>query len=72
MKGKKFKRGSKRYWEFVATYGVPREDRDRITCEADTGHGPCGRYRDWGRGRCAAGHPIVFLEDEELEEGGDI
>jgi hypothetical protein len=53
----------KSYWETVSKYGVPVEDRDRITCEGDTGHGPCGTYRDWGLGMCAKGHTIEFEED---------
>lgn len=52
------------YWESVAN-GVPLEDRDRITCEGDTGYGPCGTYRDWSLGLCAQGHPIFFEEEED-------
>jgi hypothetical protein len=56
----------KSYWETVSKYGVPVEDRDRLTCEGDTGHGPCGTYRDWGRGVCAKGH-LIFIEGDDEE-----
>jgi hypothetical protein len=29
-----------------------------VTCEADTGTGPCGTYLEWTDGRCACGHKI--------------
>lgn len=35
---------------------------ERLTCEANTGHGPCGTYRDWIGGQCAAGHSIMLAE----------
>lgn len=35
-----------------------------LTCEGDTGHGPCGTYTDWTRGRCACGHVIEIAEEE--------
>ena len=60
---------SKEYWLAVATYGAPPPDRKSMTCEGDTGNdpfwgnGPCGTWRDWGDGRCAAGHTIIFLEN---------
>lgn len=58
--GQKPRRGTPEYWDLVSQYGVPHIDRDRITCEGDSGHGPCGRYRQWYDGMCARGHPITF------------
>lgn len=48
------------YWGHVENYGVPPVDRDAITCEGDSGYGPCGTYSDWGNGRCKSGHKITF------------
>ncbi len=50
----------------AAGEGIPAEHpmHDRITCEGDTGYGPCGTYRDWADGRCAEGHRIeIEIED---------
>jgi hypothetical protein len=35
-----------------------------LTCEGDTGHGPCGTYLDWTDGTCARGHVIKIIVDE--------
>jgi len=40
-----------------------------VTCEADTGHGPCGCYADWTDGTCANGHVI---EIETADDGDEI
>lgn len=61
------KRGTKGYWASVAKYGVPLADRGEMTCEGDSGNGPCGTYRDWGKGFCRKGHKIQF-NDELLPE----
>ena len=29
-----------------------------VTCEGDTGYGPCGTYHDWTDGTCRDGHEI--------------
>lgn len=39
-----------------------------LTCEGDTGYGPCGRYHDWTDGRCARGHVIEIETTGEWSE----
>ena len=38
-----------------------------VTCEGDTGLGPCGTYLDWADGTCARGHAIEIVVDREVE-----
>ena len=42
-------------------------DMDLLTCEGDQGHGPCGRYTDWGNGKCSRGHEIEMEIPDEAE-----
>ena len=38
-----------------------------VTCEGDTGYGPCGTYLDWTEGFCDRWHEIeiVITDDED-------
>mgnify|MGYP001572365041 CR=1 FL=1 len=56
-------RGTPEYWREVARLGLPAEDWDAATCESDSGHGPCGKYKDWADGTCVGGHAIEFGDD---------
>jgi hypothetical protein len=38
-----------------------------VTCEGDTGYGPCGTYLDWRDGTCKFGHAIEVIVDEDDE-----
>jgi hypothetical protein len=38
-----------------------------VTCEGDSGYGPCGMYRDWAGGTCARGHEIEIRVDDVEE-----
>ena len=35
-----------------------------VTCEGDTGYGPCGTYLDWSNGLCSKGHVIEIVVPE--------
>ena len=40
-----------------------------VTCDGDSGYGPCGTYLDWTDGRCACGHEIeIEIADEDMTE----
>jgi len=39
----------------------------QVTCEGDSGYGPCGTYIDWTDGTCANGHQIEMIVDEHGE-----
>jgi len=62
--GQEVIRGSREYWRLVAVHGVPEDDADAVTCEHDSGYGPCGRYRQWGFGKCKNGGKITFSDEE--------
>jgi len=36
-----------------------------LTCEGDSGYGPCGTYLEWTDGRCACGHEIEIADAED-------
>lgn len=60
--GRPLKRGSRSYWQRAAQYGVPHADRESITCQGDSGYGPCGIYTQWASGKCSRGHKIEFKD----------